>query len=109
MNASLGISPSIENKEQWLSQRCIQVQANQQLLFHLPLIGGFSEGTPAFHFFVKERRGENRDQGNLGVHGNVNLIPGIPANDHGLVAIRNLAGLIRAGIPPGVGTLGLRS
>ena len=42
--SSLGIFVSIENKEQWRSQRCIQVQGNQQLQSQPPSIGGFWEG-----------------------------------------------------------------
>src|SRR5258708_2014298 len=36
---SLGISVSIENKEQWRSRGCIQIQRNQQLLPSPPLNG----------------------------------------------------------------------
>jgi hypothetical protein len=42
--SSLGISASIEYKEQWRSQACIQIQGNQQLLSNPPLNGVEMEG-----------------------------------------------------------------
>jgi len=41
---SLGIFESIEYTGTRRSPACMQIQANQQLLSHLPLIGGFLEG-----------------------------------------------------------------
>jgi hypothetical protein len=44
--SSLGIFTSIEYIRIWRSPACMQIQANQQLLSDLPLIGGFLEGAP---------------------------------------------------------------
>jgi hypothetical protein len=48
--SSLGIFTSIEYKGTRRSPACMQIQATQQLLSHLPLIGGFLEGAPSSPF-----------------------------------------------------------
>src|SRR5215469_12789296 len=70
--SSLGIFTSIEYKGQRRPPACMQIQAKQQLLPHLPLIGGSLEGAPPSPFvLIKAPSGallSSHDLGEIELH-----------------------------------------